>query len=166
MKALTVFFLALSVMMWFGALQVCADDPSQEVFEEGRPEDVLKPEELVGFTGMVRYTYRDWSEQSRDNLGDFEFDSFRLQAQTTLEDRYYGSVQYRFYDGWQALHHLWIATAGLRSFWKRMDLFLEVYYGRNDPQLSGNASGYGRDAGVTDMRIDFRVFYHLNIRSR
>jgi len=57
----------------------------------------------------------------------------------------------------------WLWTGGLRSFWENVDVFLEAYYGRNDPQLSGEASGYGRDADQTDFRIDLRFFYRLSL---
>ncbi|NPD45134.1 MULTISPECIES: hypothetical protein [unclassified Lentimicrobium] len=38
-------------------------------------------------------------------------------------------------------------------------------YGENDPQLSGNSTGYGRDAHTYDFRFDVRLFYKLNIVS-
>jgi len=83
-----------------------------------------------------------------------------------IGERLTAHVNYSDLSGGTTEADSWITSAGLRSFGKRMDLFLEVYYGRNDPQLSGAASGYGRNANVTDMRIDFRVFYHLRIASQ
>lgn len=54
-------------------------------------------------------------------------------------------------------------SAGVRTFWPRMDGFLEVYYGKNDPTLSGDASGYGRDVGTKDWRVEGRIFYHIRL---
>jgi hypothetical protein len=45
-------------------------------------------------------------------------------------------------------------------------VFAEVHYGVNDPQLSGNASGYGRDAHSYDLRVDIRLYYKLKIISK
>jgi hypothetical protein len=59
---------------------------------------------------------------------------------------------------------LW--TVGLRSlglFDNRMDVILEGYYGKNDPNLSGDASGYGRDAGSSDLRVDLRLYFHFDV---
>lgn len=57
-------------------------------------------------------------------------------------------------------------TAGLRSLWRSFEIFAEGYYGVNDPQLSGNASGYGRDAGSYDFRFDIRFFYNLRVLNK
>jgi hypothetical protein len=59
-----------------------------------------------------------------------------------------------------------ILTAGVRSVWKSFEVFAEGYYGVNDPQLSGNASGYGRNAGTHDFRFDIRFFYNLRVLSK
>ncbi len=64
----------------------------------------------------------------------------------------------------EADSHLW--TFGFNSlglFKEKVDLFLEAYYGKNDPNLSGDASGYGRDAGSSDFRVDLRFYYHFDI---
>ena len=53
-----------------------------------------------------------------------------------------------------------------REFAKPVDVFLEAYQGRNDPQLSGDASGYGRDASCSDFRIELRLFYHFSLSKR
>jgi hypothetical protein len=47
--------------------------------------------------------------------------------------------------------------------WKSFEAFLELYNGINDQQLSGNASGYGRDAGTNDLRVDLHLYYKLSI---
>jgi len=205
MKTLPLCFLVSILIIGAFVSPVGADDPSDAVFGESRPVDDFKPEELVGVTGMVRYTYRDWSDESQDTLGDIEFDSFRILARTTLKDRYYGSVQYRFYDGWQALHHLWIGVnttkdsilrLGLTAVpfgigWQTFDDWgnTPYYIGLQDDrdlgirwelgvkrwafdfgffknQQGSSDSPERYDADVTDMRIDFRVFYHLRIASQ
>jgi hypothetical protein len=59
-----------------------------------------------------------------------------------------------------------LLTVGVRTIWDTFEVFAETRYGVNDPQLSGNASGYGRDAGSYDFRVDVRFFYKLKIVSK
>jgi hypothetical protein len=56
-----------------------------------------------------------------------------------------------------------LVTFGIRTIWDTFEIFAEAYYGENDPQLSGNSSGYGRNANSYDLRIDVRFFYKLKI---
>ena len=58
-----------------------------------------------------------------------------------------------------------LLTAGIRTIWNSFEVYAETRYGVNDPQLSGRASGYGRDAGSYDFRVDVRVYYKLRIVS-
>ena len=58
-----------------------------------------------------------------------------------------------------------LLTVGVRTLWDTFEVYAETRYGVNDPQLSGNASGYGRDAGSYDFRVDVRFFYKLKIVS-
>ncbi len=58
-----------------------------------------------------------------------------------------------------------LLTVGVRTLWDSFEVFAETRYGVNDPQLSGNASGYGRNAGSYDFRFDVRFFYKLSIVS-
>jgi hypothetical protein len=56
-------------------------------------------------------------------------------------------------------------TGGVRTIWDMFEVFAEVHYGMNDPQLSGNTTGYGRNASCYDFRFDLRFFYKLKIVS-
>ena len=58
-----------------------------------------------------------------------------------------------------------LLTAGIRTIWDSFEVFAEVYHGINDPQLSGTASGYGRDSNSNDLRVEVRFFYKLKIVS-
>jgi len=61
----------------------------------------------------------------------------------------------------QAESHLF--TAGLSTIWRLFQIYGEVHYGINDPQLSGNASGYGRNANVKDLGFQIRVYYTMSV---
>ena len=56
-------------------------------------------------------------------------------------------------------------TFGGRTIWNSFEVFAEASYGMNDPQLSGNSSGYGRNANTYDLRVDVRFYYKLKILS-
>ena len=76
----------------------------------------------------------------------------------------YGTYSYMWGGTSQAVSQL--TTIGVRTLWDSFDVFAEVHYGVNDPQLSGNASGYGRDAHSYDLRVDIRLYYKLKIISK
>ena len=73
-----------------------------------RPVDELKKTDRFGFTTMFYYTYRQWTKGSRETKGSLRFDSFRIWAQTDVEKKFFGAVQYRFYEGWQTPLYLYI----------------------------------------------------------
>ncbi len=56
----------------------------------------------VGGTVRVNYAYKDYSESSKDKLGDFTFDMAAIKFSGKLGDWGLAS-EYRFFDGWQAL---------------------------------------------------------------
>ena len=54
-------------------------------------------------------------------------------------------------------------TAGASTVWDLFQIYGELHYGINDPQLSGNASGYGRNAGSHDLGFQIRCYYTMSI---
>lgn len=75
---------------------------------QNRPIDILHKEDRVGFTGMFKYVNNNWNKSGKAKYGDLNFDSFRAWAQTDIENIFFASVQYRFYEGWQTPQHLYI----------------------------------------------------------
>ena len=57
----------------------------------------------------------------------------------------------------------WPGEGRGRSSPGQLPLFLEAYYGENDPQLSGEAPAYGHDSDTTDWRVDLRSYCNLEI---
>ena len=80
-----------------------------------------------------------------------------------IGDRLTGHTNFSLLTGGSSETESYFWSAGLRTFWPRLDGFLEVYYGKNDPTLSGDASGYGRDASTEDWRVEMRIFYHVRL---
>ena len=76
----------------------------------------------------------------------------------------YGNYSYLW--GGKAQASSQLLTMGARTIWDTFEVYGEVYYGVNDPQLSGNVTGYGRNAGSYDLRVDVRFFYKLRIISQ
>jgi len=56
-----------------------------------------------------------------------------------------------------------LITAGISTVWRLFQVYGEVHNGINDPQLSGNATGYGRDAGSYDIGFQIRCYYTMSI---
>ncbi len=56
-----------------------------------------------------------------------------------------------------------LLTGGVSTIWRLFQIYGEVHYGVNDPQLSGNASGYGRDTGAYDVGFQIRFYYTMSI---
>ncbi len=83
-----------------------AADPAATL-DAGRPSDQLDQEDRLGLTTMVYYTHRDWSQAMKDKGGEFRFDSVRFWGQTTIDEHYFASAQYRIYEDWQTPHHIW-----------------------------------------------------------
>ena len=73
-----------------------------------RPADKLNKTDRFGFTTMFYYTYRQWTEGSKATKGSLRFDSFRIWAQTDVEKKFFGAVQYRFYEGWRTPLYLYV----------------------------------------------------------
>ncbi len=73
-----------------------------------RPVDELNKTDRFGFTTMFYYTYRQWTEGSRETKGSLRFDSFRIWAQTDVDKKFFGAVQYRFYEGWRTPTYLYV----------------------------------------------------------
>ncbi|KFF49885.1 hypothetical protein GY26_05435 [Gammaproteobacteria bacterium MFB021] len=64
------------------------------------------------FSGAIElgYTFNDWSESSKDTVGDMDFGKFILGMDGGEGPLSY-SFQYRFYDGYRFLHHAWAGYA-------------------------------------------------------
>jgi hypothetical protein len=61
----------------------------------------------IGGALRLNYVFADWSLGSRQRGGDFAFDTFFIDVDADY-DGWLLSAQYRFYAGFQALHHGWI----------------------------------------------------------
>lgn len=82
------------------------NDQTRQMAEKNRSllDNVGTPQ----FSGAVElgYTFNDWSEASKDKTGDVNFGKFILGMDGGEGPISY-SFQYRFYDGYQFLHHAW-----------------------------------------------------------
>jgi hypothetical protein len=61
----------------------------------------------LGGALRFNYVYADWSGPSRGTGGTFVVDTLRIEADGELSDLLF-SAEYRFYSGYQMLHHGWI----------------------------------------------------------
>ncbi len=63
----------------------------------------------IGGALRVQYGYKDWNETSKDKIGDFGFDTFRLSANGEI-GKMILSAEYRWYPSYDfdTLHHGWI----------------------------------------------------------
>lgn len=75
---------------------------------QNRPIDELNKTDRFGFTTMFYYTYQNWVEGNEKTKGSFKFDSFRIWAQTDVNKKFFGAVQYRIYEGWQTPQYLYM----------------------------------------------------------
>jgi len=73
-----------------------------------RHVDQLKKTDRFGFTTMFYYTYQNWLEGDNRKKGSLKFDSFRIWAQTDVDKKFFGAVQYRFYEGWQTPQYMFV----------------------------------------------------------
>ena len=80
---------------------------SEVIFAQHRPMDVIPKEEKLGVTAMGKYMYKDWQGSSATEVGEFQFDHFRIWARTEVGDKFFASAQYRFYEGWNMPQHLY-----------------------------------------------------------
>ncbi|MGD9387317.1 MAG: hypothetical protein PVI87_03735 [Gammaproteobacteria bacterium] len=62
----------------------------------------------IEFGGAVRlnYAWRDYSDQNKDRLGDFELELFRINMRGTVGDVIL-DAEWRRYNDFQAIHHAW-----------------------------------------------------------
>lgn len=88
------------------ATQQTQDTQTRQLAQENRSllDDVGAPQ----FTGLVElaYTFNDWNETDKDTTGDLNFGKFIL-GMDGGEGPFSYSFQYRFYDGYDFLHHAW-----------------------------------------------------------
>lgn len=77
----------------------------------------------VRFGGAVRlnYAWRDYDEGSKDRVGDFELELFRLNADGTVGDVKL-SAEWRRYNDFQAIHHAWVGY----DFTDRLEMQLGI----------------------------------------
>ncbi len=114
-------------------------------------------------------------EQNFINVGSWNF-SYEIPVEASIlstsaavdiiGEKLTAHLNYSWLTGGTSTGDSQLFTAGLRSVWKSFEVFAEAYYGENDPQLSGNASGYGRNAGTHDFRFDIRFFYNLRVLNK
>ncbi len=72
----------------------------------------------VGGAVRFNYVYTDWSQTSKDKVGDIDFDTFRLDMNGEL-GKMLLSAEYRFYpqQNWNGPHHAWIGY-NFNSHWQ------------------------------------------------
>lgn len=63
----------------------------------------------VGGAVRVEYNYKDWNDAQDEKVGDFDFDTIRLNLDGKI-GKMILSAEYRFYpaDDWNGIHHGWI----------------------------------------------------------
>lgn len=84
-------------------------------FAQNRPADKHTRTERFGITGMFRYSIRDWQKEDKSRYGNLNFDSFRIWAQTDINEKFYASVQFRIYEDWYTPHHIWLGYRNKNS---------------------------------------------------
>lgn len=79
--------------------------------QESSLEQRVQQLESVRVTGGFRlnYTYNDWDEAQQDRGGDFLFNQINLGVEAEHKGVRLSS-QYRWYDGIEMIHHLYLAT--------------------------------------------------------
>lgn len=73
------------------------------------PVTTKAEDEGINFGGAVRlnYAWRDYDDQNKDRLGDFELELFRINARGTVGDVIL-DAEWRRYNDFQAIHHAWV----------------------------------------------------------
>lgn len=74
-----------------------------------------------------------------------------------------GYLNYSILSGGTSQASSHFLSAGVSTIWRLFQIYGEIHYGINDPQLSGNASGYGRNADVNDFGFQIRVYYTMSV---
>lgn len=69
------------------------------VYSQDKRSSKITQKDYFGFTAMGFYNYANWVDGK--NKASWKFDSFRIWARTDLHNKFFASVQYRFYDGWR-----------------------------------------------------------------
>jgi hypothetical protein len=88
----------------------CAMEPELDVAETATEEqEELEAELEIGGALRFNLQYKDWFRQDFElpRVGDFEFDTFRLNADGSYGDLLF-SAEYRIYAGYHMLHHGWV----------------------------------------------------------
>ena len=70
---------------------------------------IAEEEDGIEFGGAVRlnYAWRDYDDQNKDRLGDFELELFRINVSGTKGDVML-NAEWRQYNDFDAIHHAWI----------------------------------------------------------
>jgi len=72
-------------------------------------------------------------------------------------------ISYSYVSGGTSHAASQLLVGGVSTIWRLFQIYGEVHYGVNDPQLSGKASGYGRDANAYDLGFQIRFYYTMAI---
>jgi len=69
---------------------------------------IAEEEDGIEFGGAVRlnYAWRDYDDQNKDRLGDFEMELFRINVRGTVGEVML-NAEWRQYNDFQAIHHAW-----------------------------------------------------------
>ncbi len=72
-------------------------------------EATVEDEDGINFGGAVRlnYGWRDYDDQNKDRLGDFELELFRVNVSGSVGDVLL-DAEWRRYNDFQAIHHAWV----------------------------------------------------------
>lgn len=98
-----------ATMSWTIALvgaQLLGATPADTLVEE---QEELEAELEIGGALRFNFQYKDWFRRDFElpRVGDFEFDTFRLNADGSYGDLLF-SAEYRIYAGYHMLHHGWV----------------------------------------------------------
>lgn len=100
-----------------GALRAQPQSPEEDPREsEAEPEVAGKDEIKLGGAIRLNYAWRDYDDQNKDRVGDFELELFRANLDGSIGDVLL-SAEWRRYNDFQAIHHAWIGydlTPGLQ----------------------------------------------------
>jgi len=146
-------------------------------FSQNRSSDKLSKEERLGITGMFKYSNNSWDISKKAKYGELNFDSFRIWAQTDIGDKFFASIQYRFYEGWNMPQHFFVgyhlknSTLKIGQTWVPFGLNWQTFddWG-NIAYYAGFQDDY--DYGITwrkktgDFTMDFGFFKNQQLSSK